>query len=252
MGSIDASGARHSVGDNDSVTSATGLLPAATIRVPSRSARPPPLDLVPTSNPPQRPQRLPDSLGSRSDLSPGRKAQLVRRTRKLERVLGEPLPEKQVEQYVVEPSLSTTTVMTKLEEGVWPDTPTGGLPEWARADVVPRCESRSEEAEEEPPSASRILSHQRSRSGLALGRMRSLMSRDTPPPAKIVVNLTREVRTIETQVRSHPMMRHSANRDEQQQPPTPDTPRSSITASTIETFEEASRRQRRQQLAKVS
>jgi hypothetical protein len=176
----------------------------------------------------------------------------VRRTRKLERVLGEPLPEKQVEQYVVEPSLSTTTVMTKLEEGVWPDTPTGGLPEWARADVVPRCESRSEEAEEEPPSASRILSHQRSRSGLALGRMRSLMSRDTPPPAKIVVNLTREVRTIETQVRSHPMMRHSANRDEQQQPPTPDTPRSNMTASTIETFEEASRRQRRQQLAKVS
>ncbi|BEI88245.1 uncharacterized protein CcaverHIS019_0109630 [Cutaneotrichosporon cavernicola] len=252
VASIDASGGRHSVGDSESVTSATGLLHAAAIRVPSRS-RPPPLELnlVPAPTAPCELSRLPPSLGSRSDLSPGRKAQLVRRTRKLERVLGEPLHEKHVEQYVVEPSLSTTTVMTKLEEGVWPDTPTGGLPEWARADVVPRCESRTEEVDEEPPSASRRLAHQRSRSGLGLSRMRSLMGRDTPPPAKIVVNLTREVRTTETQVRSSPMIRHSANRDDQQQPPTPETPRSIMTVSTIETHEEASRRQRRQQLAKL-
>ncbi|GMK57722.1 hypothetical protein CspeluHIS016_0405560 [Cutaneotrichosporon spelunceum] len=248
--SIDVPGGLHSVGDSESVTSATGLLPVATFRIPSRS-RPPPLDLSLTPGPtvPCELKRLPSSLGNRSELSPGRKAQLVRRTRKLERVLGEPLDEKHVEQYVVEPSLSTTTVMTKLEEGVWPDSPTGGLPEWARADVVPRCESLTGEVDEEPLPSSCVLVHQRSRSGLALNRMRSLMSRDTPPPAKIVVNLTREVRTIETQVRSSPMVRHSANRD-RHQPPTPDTPRSFMTVSTIETYEEASRRQRRHQLAK--
>lgn len=191
-------------------------------------------------------------------MSPVRKAQLVRRTRKLERVLGEPLPQKHVEQFVVEPSLSTTTVMTKLEEGVWPATPTaGGIPEWARADVVPRYESLDtpeEEPESEPsslPSQVQHLTHQRSRSGVALSRMRSLIGgRDTPPPARIVVNLTREVRTTETQVRSHPMMRHGGNREDNL-PPTPDTPISAMTASTIETYEEASRRQRRLQLAKV-
>lgn len=201
---------------------------------------------------------MPQSLGSRSDLSPSRKAQLVRRTRKLERVLGEPLPEKHIEQFVIEPSLSTTNVMTKLEENVWPTTPVAtAAPEWERADVVPRCDRvPKEELEDEtetPASPVQRLAHQRSRSGLALSRVRSLMGgRDTAPPAKLVVNLTREVRTVETQVRSHPMMRHSMNRDDQHpQPLTPDTPLSSNTVSTIENSEEASRRQRRQQLAKV-
>lgn len=259
MASIDASVPRLS-GDSESVTSSTALLPAS-VRAPSRSARPPPLDLTLVPVPPEaQPRRLPHSIGSRSDLSPGRKAQLVRRTRKLERVLGEPLPEKQVEQFVVEPSLSTTTVMTMLEEGVWPATPTaGGIPEWERADVVPRCERRTtpeggEDQSEPSPHSSHTqpLSHQRSRSGLALSRMRSLIGgRDAPPPAKLVVNLTREVRITETLVRSHPMMRQSVNREDPHQPRTPDTPMSSLTASTIETYEEVSHRQRRQQLAKV-
>lgn len=198
------------------------------------------------------------SLGSRSDLSPERKAQLVRRTRKLERVLGEPLPEKHIEQFVIEPSLSTTNIMTKLEENVWPTTPvTTAPPEWERADVVPRCDrvpkEELEEEAESPAQPVQRLAHQRSRSGLALSRVRSLIGgRDVAAPAKLVVSLTREVHTIETQVRSHPMMRHSVNRDEQHpQPLTPDTPLSSKTVSTIETPEEASRRQRRQQLAKV-
>lgn len=82
-------------------------------------------------------ERLPAAMASKSDLTADQKAQLVKRTRKLERMLGEQLTEPTIERFVVEPVTATTTVTTKVEEDVWPSS-NSSAPEWLREDCVPQ------------------------------------------------------------------------------------------------------------------
>ncbi|KAK8854670.1 hypothetical protein IAR55_003409 [Kwoniella newhampshirensis] len=86
---------------------------------------------------------LPD-LTSKMDLTPEQRSLLLRRTRKLEQMLGKTLPEIQVENLVVEPMRTTSTYVTNVKDDVWPVTPpqsAGGrrrTPEWEREDCVPQ------------------------------------------------------------------------------------------------------------------
>lgn len=70
---------------------------------------------------------------STSTLEQQQKALLIRRNRKLGQVLGVSLPESDVGQYVVEPSVASTTVLTKVE-AAWPE---NRGPEWSQDDCVP-------------------------------------------------------------------------------------------------------------------
>jgi hypothetical protein len=76
----------------------------------------------------------------RSELSTEQRQVLIRRARKLEQLLGEPLGENQIAQLVVDPSTSSMTITTRVSE-TWPNSPVSGinkLPEFARDDCVPR------------------------------------------------------------------------------------------------------------------
>ncbi|WWD02271.1 hypothetical protein V865_000310 [Kwoniella europaea PYCC6329] len=78
-------------------------------------------------------------IRARNDLTPEQRAILLRRTRKLEQMLGEALPENQVEKLVIDPVNSSSTYLTKNSEDSWPKTPPSSskVPEWARDDVIP-------------------------------------------------------------------------------------------------------------------
>jgi hypothetical protein len=82
-------------------------------------------------------------MTTRSDLPAEQKNILVKRTRKLERVLGEPLPENTVERVVVEPTMAPTTISTKVQDAPWPRIKRQAeIPEWLREDCVPQRAER--------------------------------------------------------------------------------------------------------------
>lgn len=121
-GSLDSLSSLHP-SLNDSISTLTNLLPA----VPPRST--------------------PTTLSTTKDLNATQRAQLLRRARKLEQVLGETLREAQVGEHIVEPAATGTTV----DRHAWPEAAVAvAVPEWDKEDVVPQ---RASEWEPEAESA---------------------------------------------------------------------------------------------------
>jgi hypothetical protein len=181
---------------------------------------------------------------------------LLRRTRKLEQMLGEPLPESQVERLVVEPSNASTTVVTQINNE-WPTTPSPRrkVPEWAREDCAPRIVR--------DPLATGGITLARSGSKFARKAKAALglEKKDDEPDLRVYV--AREMRVSETSVRGEAVavsQRPSVNRQAWSSPTSPTTPVSpadpvkfeDVVERRSEESEDGGRRARRQQLAKVS
>ncbi|KAK4685630.1 hypothetical protein P7C73_g4512, partial [Tremellales sp. Uapishka_1] len=181
--------------------------------------------------------RLQAPLESRNKLLPEQRALLVRRTRKLEQVLGEPLGEKQIERLIVEPSTSSTTVVTRYEGSAWPASPSSksATPEWAKEDCVPR-----RVANHSAGSVNRSGSKMAKKVSAALGRER-------PREEELVIHVERELRVAET------AQTHRPRRSDRNAPMRGDaSPVSPLSPASIEMDEdEVSRRARRLQLAKL-
>ncbi|KAL1413373.1 hypothetical protein Q8F55_001133 [Vanrija albida] len=168
---------------SESVTTLSGLLPAGQMR--KRKLKPQPAPLAPEG-------RVPPTLASKSALGAEQKAVLIRRTRKLEQLLGETLGESQVERYVIDPSTAPATVHTRLDEKSWPRP--SSQPEWEREDCVPRIASSPLPAVDKPARPS----HQRTKSRLERARD-MLLGPSTPPlPPQIQVFVARETHVAET------------------------------------------------------
>ncbi|WVQ80163.1 hypothetical protein IAT38_002268 [Cryptococcus sp. DSM 104549] len=92
------------------------------------------------------PSRQPPLTTTTTTLTPSQRTMLLRRTRKLEQVLGESLPEQQISRHVVDPLNGVTTFDTRVAEDAWPESPMPGAPgaagrrtpEWEREDCVPQ------------------------------------------------------------------------------------------------------------------
>ncbi|KAK6910780.1 hypothetical protein I203_104812 [Kwoniella mangroviensis CBS 8507] len=128
---------------SESINTLSGLLPASPTK-PSKT------DNKISPFPPTKVNvgRFTD-IRARNDLTPEQRAILLRRTRKLEQMLGEALPEKQIEKLVIDPVNSSSTYLTKNSEDSWPKTPPSSskVPEWARDDVIPH---RAKDSSPEP------------------------------------------------------------------------------------------------------
>lgn len=180
-----------------------------------------------------------------NNLPPEQRAMLLRRTRKLEQVLGESLNEQQIGRLVVAPSNASQTITTKVAENEWPKTPSPrhARPDWAREDCVPRT---VKDPALPPLSLAGSTLAKKAKAAFGLDKPAKVDEGDL----KVYVN--RELRVSETNVRGQTPKR-SINRS-----PVSESKYSPVSPSgTMETFaaeekdDEAIRRQRRQQLAKV-
>jgi hypothetical protein len=197
---------------------------------------------------------------------------LIRRARKIEQVLGEPLPESQVERLVVDPSHASTTVVTSVNHE-WPETPSprGKVPEWDQEDCVPRTVRR--EPKGMAMSMSMSTSNPNPGSGVLGGgnlvrsgsifakKAKAALRRDKKDDesSDLKVSVAREMRVVETTVRggsSVEAARPRINRQEWIDPAsptgllTPGSPTDTLDQRSEE--EDGARRARRQQLAKVN
>lgn len=250
---------------SESVTTLSRLLPSSSPVPPVPSL---PRPNTRTSLPPLPP--LPP-LPARNDLLPEQRAVLLRRARKIEQVLGEPLPESQVERLVVDPSHASTTVVTSINHE-WPETPSprGKVPEWDQEDCVPRTVRRGPEGMATAMAMS--TSNANSGSGVLGGgnlvrsgsvfakKAKKALRRDRKDDesSDLKVYVAREMRVVETTVRggSSEAARPGINRQEWLDPASPTGPMSpSSPTDTLDQRseeEDRARRTRRQQLAKVN
>ena len=186
------------------------------------------------------PPRLPPSLSCKTDLPADQKAVLVKRTRKLEKVLGEPLPENTVEKFVVEPSMGATTTITRIEEGPWPRPHTEFIPEWLREDCVPQRASR--------PASMMTAQEGQSRSSRIA---RVLLGDPAPPvPTDLRVYVSRERHVAESR-EGEMKERQRADRLERIMVAPQPVPTSPVLSEPETSPEDVSRRTRRMQLTKV-
>ncbi|KAL7422428.1 hypothetical protein Q5752_003076 [Cryptotrichosporon argae] len=185
---------------------------------------------------PIRLPRMPPAISSKNELTADQKARLVRRTRKLEQVLGETLHEATVERFVIEPSTMTQTVLTRVEsdDAAWPATPAAAAPEWVKADCVPR-RSKEDDAAKLDRSASKIA--RKAKAALGVARHASKTDDD------IKVYVAREMRVSETTVAMKPAALAAS----------PMSPAESVEQEwgVDEAEDEGSRRTRRMQLTKL-
>ncbi|WWC93470.1 hypothetical protein V866_000305 [Kwoniella sp. B9012] len=142
---------------SESINTLSGLLPPSPT-IPSKTDNKP--SPFPTTK--VNVGRFTD-IRARNDLTPEQRAILLRRTRKLEQMLGEALPGNQVEKLVIDPVNSSSTYLTKNSEDSWPKTPPSSskVPEWARDDVIPHREK------DPSPEPQQTLKIDRSKNSLA-------------------------------------------------------------------------------------
>lgn len=193
---------------------------------PQDIVRLPQLQQLPTRSKPRvRISQSVDGHGSlsTSTLEQQQKALLIRRNRKLGQVLGVSLPESDVGQYVVEPSVASTTVLTKVE-AAWPE---HRGPEWSRDDCVPQLAEPDEAGEDR---------------GVGVRRTKSKLKRPIEAmklPDNLQVYVSRETSVTET-VAPAIGATHAVDSTASSPPSTP-----------FQTREEAVRARRRAQLAKL-
>lgn len=189
-----------------------------------------------------RPARASQSLDldgrslSTSTLDREQKALLLRRNRKLEQVLGESLQESEVGQFVVEPSVGGTTVLTRVMDE-WPE---ARGPEWARDDCVPQITETAYET-------ATGLQRKQSKVKRSITALRTLR-----PSPDVQVYVSRETSVTETVAPAHTHT-PTINRDGPKGPsPSPGSPAlSSPPPTPFQTREAAVRARRRAQLAKL-
>nr|XP_019044812.1 hypothetical protein I302_06726 [Kwoniella bestiolae CBS 10118]OCF23742.1 hypothetical protein I302_06726 [Kwoniella bestiolae CBS 10118] len=119
---------------SESINTLSGLLPPSPTRTRTEAKPLPPTKV--------NVGRFTD-IRARNDLTPEQRAILLRRTRKLEQMLGEALPENQVEKLVIDPINSSSTYLTKSSEDS-----SSRLPEWERDDVLPHRMKESSSSEQ--------------------------------------------------------------------------------------------------------
>lgn len=197
------------------------------IQVKGRGSRPVPLEIT-----------------SRNDLPRDQRAMLVKRTRKLEQILGQPLDETQIERLIIQPSTAIRTVTTEVTNDTWPDSPLqrSRVPEWAREDCVPRI-IRGEGSPEGSRSISSVITRARAALGLA--------KRADGDETNLEVYVRREMRVSETAARGVAPQQNPSLAS----PNTPTSPADQYESEWLdepENEDEATRRARRHQLAKVS
>lgn len=188
-----------------------------------------------------------DSLGSVNDsistltdllplvLNPTNRAQLVRRARKVEQVLGETLREAQVGEHIVQPA------STLWDHQAWPSLSTG--PEWEAQDVVPRRADESHQSSLDP-----FADGKPSLGGRAVAALRKA-TRHRPDELEIYV--ARETMTVfkrEAANSDYPTVNRP--RDVPPGPPSPDSI-STASASSEDDSDDEAKRARRVRLAKV-
>lgn len=159
---------------------------------------------------------------STSTMEHQQKALLIRRNRKLGQMLGVSLPEADVGQYVVEPSMASTTVLTRVDDA-WPDL---RGPEWSRDDCLPQLAEHPESPEAQSDGKPR--------------RTKSKLRRPIEgvrAPADLQVYVSRETSVTETVA---PASHQTGDSAASTPPSTP-----------FQTREEAVRARRRAQLAKL-
>lgn len=131
-----------------SVSSDSGHTRPILLPNPQDVVRLPPVQSLPQRSKPR--VRISQSVDGHSlstaTLEQQQKALLIRRNRKLGQVLGVSLPESDVGQYVVEPSVASTTVLTKVEAS-WPE---NRGPEWSRDDCVPHLADEEDHEDRMP------------------------------------------------------------------------------------------------------
>lgn len=85
-------------------------------------------------------------LAVRNDLSADQRAALLKRARKLEQVLGEPLQSQDIQKHVVDASTAGRSYLTKVSTNDFPSPPASALPSWHARD----CEPHVRPAESKP------------------------------------------------------------------------------------------------------
>ncbi|KAE8541857.1 hypothetical protein D1P53_002031 [Cryptococcus gattii VGV] len=181
------------------------LSPLPTQHHPSRST----ISISHPSLPPPFPATNP-ALSMGSSLNPSQRTILIRRTRKLEALLGEPLPESQISQHVIDPLNSVKQFDTHVNEG-WPDSPTAGwrrrVPEWEREDcLVQRVKGESDEEGGGKVKGNKSLA-QKALEALNLAGRR-------PEGEHLKVYVSRQMRVTETVTQGDIGMKASVNRAE--------------------------------------
>lgn len=176
---------------------------------------------------------------ARNELSPEQRAMLVRRTRKIERMLGEPLGEITVGQLIVGPSTASTVIHTVYEHDMDYSPPSRDrIPEYERQD----CQPRTVRALDRPA----VVTGKKGTSRIALKAMAALgLGADKREDEDLRVYISRE-KTV-SEVRREYLV-------------TPESPRGSIrddgpnspVEDRFEDEEDTTRRARRLQVAKVS
>ncbi|WWC90597.1 uncharacterized protein L201_005533 [Kwoniella dendrophila CBS 6074] len=212
-------------------------------------------------------------IQARNDLTPEQRAILLRRTKKLEQMLGEALPENQVEKLVIEPVNTGSTYMTKNSEDAWPKTPPssskGGrrTPEWERDDCIPNRIKDSSSANQ-THSRSKSSLADKAKAALGLGPDRSIPNGGRSDEGKdhLKVYVSRSLQESHTVSRGNPFNGRSGGGINRQSNSPPDkgnsqtsSPTTPGTATTMgssnwpgnEHEEETIRKNRRLQLAKL-
>ncbi|KJE05418.1 hypothetical protein I311_00624 [Cryptococcus gattii NT-10] len=161
------------------------------------------------SLPPPFPATNP-ALSMSSSLTPSQRTILIRRTRKLEALLGEPLPESQISQHVIDPLNSVKQFDTHVKEG-WPDSPPADwrrrVPEWEREDcLVQRVKGENDEEGGGEVRGNKSLA-QKALEALNLAGKR-------PEGERLKVYVSRQMRVTETVTQGDVGMKASVNRAE--------------------------------------
>jgi hypothetical protein len=178
---------------------------------------------------------------ARNDLTPEQRAMLIRRTRKIEHLLGEPLGEINVGQHVVRPSTASSIRHTSFED-MWDLSPTSAsgmrIPEYDRPD----CRPRIVKASEKPP-----VSSAKKGTSVAQKAMAALGLGDSKKEEEdLRVYVSREQTVTETVQRNYRAEKISRNRGQE----VPCSPEEDDWDD--EEGGDSARRVRRQQVAKVS
>ncbi|OXG38404.1 hypothetical protein C359_04403 [Cryptococcus neoformans Bt120] len=188
------------------------------------------------------------ALSTSSTLTSSQRTILIRRTRKLEALLGETLSESQISQHVVDPLNSVKEFDTQMKEG-WPDSPPAGwgkrVPEWEREDcLVQRV--KGENGEEGGEGKAKSLA-QKTLAALNLTSKK-------PEGDDLKVYVSRQMRVTETVTYGEASTKASVNRAEPVSVTVSPTSANSISADSqwpAENGGDEGKKVRRQQLAKL-